>query len=168
MLHATIPDGSCLFRALSYCLFKTEEYHYEIRSLLIRFENINQDIFAKHLPLGQAMKDHIKKICFPSSWGTVLEILDATSYYKIPAYFCCIDNRTKEWIWCCIKPLVANFSIPIVVDCSLPTVPAEINHFELVYWNNTHYDCSISQDTGGISTVPPIIEKKDTVMEEII
>lgn len=35
----TVGDGNCLFRSLSYNLFNTEDYHYELRSLLQRFEN---------------------------------------------------------------------------------------------------------------------------------
>uniref|UniRef100_A0A1X7VK32 OTU domain-containing protein n=1 Tax=Amphimedon queenslandica TaxID=400682 RepID=A0A1X7VK32_AMPQE len=136
VLHSTVPDGNCLFRALSQCLLKTEEHHYEVRNL-VRFENLNWDVFAKHLPLGKSMKDHMTKICFPGSWGTDLEIIAATSHYKIPAYFCSVDNGTKIG-----HPIVCGSNdTEYIIDSSLAEGDiAQLTNLTISEANETEFD----------------------------
>ena len=47
-----------------------------------------------------------------------------------------------------------------------PLVP---NHFELVYIPNQYYECSVSQETGEISTtLPNLTKKKHLFVTEIL
>ena len=156
-------DGNCLFRSLSFCLFDTEDYHSQLRLLLARFENFNQKIFIHHLPQQlhsqeSSVLEHTKHISNLGSWGTDLELLAAATYFQIPVYYCCVDNKTKQWLWNCIQPIASpiELSYPIVVN-SYPERNVAPTHFEIVYWRDTHYDSVVSKETGNASTVPPAI-----------
>ena len=171
----TVGDGNCLFRSLSYSLFHTEEYHYELRSLLLRFENLNKGVFQNHLPQGKTIEVHVKQLSHPASWGTDLEILAATTYFKIPAYFCC-RGTNGEWVWNSfdlVRPS-SQLRYPVIVDASkedCPTFPVmEVapTHFELIYWKNTHYDGIVSKLTGKSSEEPPHIEVVHSYVEKTL
>ena len=41
-VSASVGDGNCLFRSLSYQLVGTEDEHISVRTLAARFENLNQ------------------------------------------------------------------------------------------------------------------------------
>ena len=165
-----LPDGNCLFRSLSFCLFNTEDHHHHLRDLLLWFVNFNQSTFQKHLPSGQTIQDHIKKLSHPCSWGTDLEIIVATTYFQIPTYYCCIESKKKQWVWCCVNPLVpTQFRYPVVVDHTIPNLAEPLtSHFELVYWKNTHYDSIVSKLTGSVSREPPNIEIEHSFVAQVI
>ena len=48
-IKSSQPDGNCLFRCFSYQLLGKEDEHIAVRSLLVRFENLNQETFAPYL-----------------------------------------------------------------------------------------------------------------------
>lgn len=75
--YVTQADGSCLFRAFSHQLFDSEDQHRFIRLLLQRFENLNKKVFSPFLmELNEkTIEAHIRKLDFPSVWGTHIEML---------------------------------------------------------------------------------------------
>ena len=157
-------DGNCLFRSLSYCLFETEDFHSPLRCLLARFENCNEKKFISHLPQQSCSREssileHTKQVSNLGSWGTDLELLAAAMYFQIPVYYCCVDNKTNQWLWNRIQPIASptDLRYPIVVD-SYPERAVAPTHFEIVYWRDTHYDSIISKETGSPSTIPPAIK----------
>ena len=44
-VKAVVEDGNCFFRCLSHILYGHEDNHYEVRSLMVRFDNLNQERF---------------------------------------------------------------------------------------------------------------------------
>ena len=116
---------------------------------------LNQNTFQNNLPSEQTIQDHIKKLSHPCSQRIDLEMLAATIYFQIPTYYCCIDSKKKQWVWCYVNPLVpppTQFSYPVVVDNTFPDLAEPPpSHFELVYWRNTHYDSIVSKMIGIVS-----------------
>ncbi len=57
---------------------------FEVRSLLVRFENLNASIFSPLLTTINApdMNSHIKKLHQPGIWGTHVELLAAATYFR--------------------------------------------------------------------------------------
>lgn len=167
---SSLGDGNCLFRSLSYNLFHTQEYHYELRALLIRFENLNQAKFKGHLKSKLTVLEHVMKLSVSNSWGTDLEILAAASYYQIPAFYCCKNNITREWVWNRIDPVAPSSQLryPLIVDNTFP-IESKPTHFELVYWTNTHYDGIVSKITSRVHTeIPEINVTHDYVFNKVI
>ena len=82
-------DGNCMFRSLSCHIFGHQEEHLATRKLIIEFESLNQQQFAKYLL--EVNKPGIElhlKMGKPFVWGMHIELKAAASYFQIPLYFC--------------------------------------------------------------------------------
>ncbi len=67
-----------MFRCLAHQLFGSPDRHYDVRSLLVRFE-------TKNAPLLMAINSpdfasHIRELLKPTKWGTHVELLAASTY----------------------------------------------------------------------------------------
>ena len=81
-------DGNCLFQSLSHHqLYGSTVRHYDIRSLLVRFENLNSSRFSQILTETNSsdLKSHIHNMLQPGVWGTV-EIMAASTYFQVPIF----------------------------------------------------------------------------------
>ena len=151
-----LGDGNCLFRALSHQLFNTEEHHGFIRLLMQRFENLNSEIFSPFLMSinKPTIKDHIRHIGIPSTWGTHIEVLAVATYFKMPVYIACA-TRNFLCIWQVVKPLQSKLSYPILSqdDRDMPEMES-INHFEIAH-HSAHYDSIVSTTSGNATRTEP-------------
>ena len=78
----------------------------EVRSLLVRFENLNRSFFQSFLTSvnSPSMEEHISGMLWPGTWGNHIEPLAGATYYNIPVYYCC-HNARKGDHWELCKPL---------------------------------------------------------------
>ena len=165
-------DGNCFFRALSFILFNNEDEDYAIRSIIVRFENLNGPVFESRMTTlnEPTFKQHINKMLRPGAWATHIELQAAAAYFQLPIYFCQDPpppNR-MTYCWQVIKPIDApdTFHYPVQVDplfegISLPT------HFEVLYDENWHFSCIVTLD-GNLSTVAPVLDGPVVYAEEVI
>ena len=68
-----------LFRAVAFHTLGDEDKHDDIRTLLVRFKNLNKAVFEnRFIPSGNATSfcDHLKRQLWPGVWGTVTIFLD--------------------------------------------------------------------------------------------
>jgi hypothetical protein len=70
-----LPDGNCMFTALSHQLFGSVEYHLELRQTLLSVIQNNyityEGYWIDHTPHGTVKyEDHVKSLANPGSWGT--------------------------------------------------------------------------------------------------
>jgi len=100
-LHPVKGDGNCMFRSLSNHLLGNEEEHDAVRTLLIRFENLNHHYFEAFLmdKNEPTLKAYISKMCQPSTWGTQIEIEAAACLFQVPVYECLQsqDGEANHW-----------------------------------------------------------------------
>ena len=115
-----------------------EEHHGFIRLLMQRFENLNSEIFSPFLMSinKPTIKDHIRHIGIPSTWGTHIEVLAVATYFKMPVYIACATRNLC--IWQVVKPLQSKLSYPIFSqdDRDMPEMES-INHFEIAHHVST-------------------------------
>ena len=66
-VHMVKGDGNCLFRSISYELFKTEEHHFNVRNNLVWLISCNREEFSKFLlPVNcPTIAEHIKTMGRP-------------------------------------------------------------------------------------------------------
>ena len=63
-----LPDGNCLFRSLSFCLYQTQDRHMEIQSMLVEFIFKNGDHY-KPLLFEDKLTDHLEMMRNPGVGG---------------------------------------------------------------------------------------------------
>ena len=75
-------DGNCLFRALAYFAYGTEELHDTMRRLLVKFVKTNAEIFRLYV-FNQTLEDHIDSMQHNRKWGTQVELIASASLFEM-------------------------------------------------------------------------------------
>lgn len=155
-------DGNCFFRSLSFILFGNEEEHVNVRTLLVRFENLNSEIFKSLMTEVNeiSFEEHIKHIMRPGTWATHVEVKAAATYFQVPVYFCQDPPQHDAYCWHVFMPVRQSKSLryptleeSVYDGISVPT------HFEIKYIQNVHYSCIVCVDDS-LPTVSPVLTGK--------
>ena len=162
-------DGNCFFRSLSYTLFGTEEHHIIVRSILVRFENKNSEVFEQRMTEVNkpSYHEHMLSMLRPDTWATHLEVMAAATYFQRSIYFCEDPPQGDNYCWQVFRPLgpAESFRFPLVSeDADNYSVPT---HFEMVYYKNLHYCCIVQESDGSLSTTPPVLSGKNVFISGI-
>ena len=91
----------------------------------------------------------------PGIWATQVEVVAAATIFKIPIYF--ISTSTTGHKWNVIHPLnnsLLHYPCFLDIDGVALLKPS---HFELLYYENFHYDAVVAADSGRVSTGNPIL-----------
>ena len=83
--HSIIGDGNCLFRALAYIVYGTEDLHAKMRSLLVDFVSKNQPLFQP-LVISGKLEEHIQYMLHSRQWGTQVELQAASTLFQMDLY----------------------------------------------------------------------------------
>lgn len=155
------PDGNCFYRAISYELFGTEEEDSTIRSVISRTEWLNKDVFSTFLiPLGN-MEEHCIGVGTPGTWATQVEVIATATIFRVPVYFCTITSSSEnDCTWNVIHPLNESkyeLRYPVLPDLDRSVVLMKPDHFELLYYENYHYDAIVSIESGKVCLNPPTL-----------
>ena len=99
------------------------------------------------------------------SWATQVEVAAAASVFQVPVYYCKQENN--KYRWHVVKPLTDKHQQPIVKCPELPTLDDNITllkptHFELLYYENSHYDAIVSATTSTAHPTLPTLSKSNS------
>ena len=104
--YNVLPDGNCMFRALSHQLFGTDEFHHQLRQMLLAVIQSNHTIYEpywiEHTTSGIVEFDeHVKSLAKAGSWGTHVELQTTSDCFNIPVYvsssnLCHIANKVGK------------------------------------------------------------------------
>ena len=114
-------DGNCLFRAVAFHTLGDEDKHDDIRTLLVRFENLNKALFESRFipsPNAVSFRDHFKHQLWPGVWGTQVELMANATLFQVPVYCCYTNLSGAKYHWEAIKPIAtpANLRVPEIVE----------------------------------------------------
>lgn len=154
-------DGNCLYRAVSYAITGDQENYSSLKLLLERFENFNSELFSGLLLAvnKQTMREHLRHMGMPNTWGTHIELFAAATYFNIPVYTFIVDPTNLRWE--VFKPLKSqNLCYPVTVD-NEDELFIPPSHIELLYYPDKHYDSIVDLDTEVCSTTTPQITITD-------
>lgn len=71
-----IADGNCFFRAISYSLSYSQDYHHTVRTTLCNHILRNETAFKTFLRTNESsIKSHVSLMMEEGKWATELEIL---------------------------------------------------------------------------------------------
>lgn len=164
--HQIMGDGNCLFRVLSYLVLGEEDYHLQIRNLLVDFTLSNRTIFQKYTTLS-SLEEHASRMKYETIWGTHLEIHAAAAYLQLPVYVCTQRSGTLKYYWECFEPI--PHLLPPNEHYCIDTDTLQIrglHHLEICHSNFCHYDGVVMKD-GLRPTIPPPLDKTVAYFSEL-
>ena len=151
-------DGNCFYSALSFQLFGTQDEDIAVRNVVHRMVLLNKNTFKPFfIP---TLKVHtFEKLCEhnwkPGIWATQVVVAAAT-LFQVPIYFISPSTKTGHK-WNVIHPLTNSLIYyPCYPDIDEAT-PLKPSRFELLYYENLHYDAVVAVDSGRVSTDNPIL-----------
>ena len=149
-MHPIVGDGNCLFRAISYALLRTEDHHRIVRTNVVQLMNLNKSMFSAFLiPTvnSPTIDEQVEHRMLPSVWGTHVELIAAATLFQLPIYFC-THSATNTFSWNVAKPLAhENISFPVIINEEFQQIDRTINHIEVYYHDNCHYDTIVTIDS---------------------
>ena len=151
-------DGNCFYSALSFQLFGTEDEDLAVRNVVYRMVLLNKRIFKPYF-ISTSKVQTFEELCEhnwkPGIWATQVEVVAAATIFQIPIYF--ISPSTTGHKWNAMHPLTNSLihypCFPDIDGVSL----LKPSHFELLYYENSHYDAVVAVDSGRVSTDNPIL-----------
>ena len=168
-LEVSRGDGNCLFRSFSFQLTGNQDNHISVRTLLLRFENLNPSAFQPYLtPINYpTMAEHISHVQKPDVFGTHLEILAIATFYNVPVYYC--QLLRGQYSWHCVEPMRSageSFRVPDLSGSPLEEIRPP-SHFQLSYTLNIHYD-SIVSVTGEVCKDLPHLSSEEVHVSDVL
>ena len=141
-VHDVLPDGNCMFRALSHQLYGSNEHHIYLRSMLLEVIQHNyityQPYWIEDMPWGKVtFAEHVQELACAGSWGTHLELQAISDCFHVTV-FVCSPNAFGIIQWE-RKATPKNHGTIFIPPLSLqPIFPFTHTHVELCY-NSHHY-----------------------------
>ena len=151
-------DGNCLFRCLSLMLFGTQDRHFDVRTILVKFIALNPSYFSAYCH-PSTVKCHVNRMANYSEWGTHTEIFAASLYLKHPIFVAVCKNSVQhEYYWAKYQCLPTPGNDVVFPDQSYGQLPQGIKHsVELCHVMDNHYDCVVLISDKSFSLIPPYI-----------
>ena len=93
------------FLSFLFQLTGNQDNHISVRTLFLRFENLNPSAFQPYLTAINypTMAEHISHVQKPDVFGTHLEILAIATFYNVPVYYC--QLLRGQYSWHCVEPM---------------------------------------------------------------
>ena len=155
-LKKIIGDGNCLFRALAYFIYGTEDFHAVVRQQLVDFVGKNKQVFKPYV-LSGTIDTHLQHMKYNREWGTQVELHAVATLFQ-KKVFVLTDSYggTMKCRWMKYTPLdPINLVYPPDDEC--PRSLDVIDHLELCH-SKSHFDCIVSSIDGELSLVSPTME----------
>ena len=154
-IKRVLPDGNCLFWALSQQLNGFEELHQTLRELLVKFISCNLDSFRCSVTSG-TIESRLESMQRNAQWGTQVEIQAAASLFQVPIYVATNSLVQGVYKWTVFKPQdKSSLMGPDNIHTLLPSLTIK-PRLELCHISNTHYDSIIPMK--GESLPPPPLD----------
>ena len=165
-LDIALPDGNCLFRALSKQMTGDPSNHPQLRKILIDLIASNAQVFGRGWTVNNcSLEEHVANISRLSEFGSHAEIKAAASLTQAPVYVATDSLRTnKECAWTVFTPFPKT-RLNKLDTCRLGFVSESRMWYELAYTNQCHHDGVMPLRTD-IPSTPPII--KQSVLHDTI
>ncbi|XP_062597054.1 uncharacterized protein LOC134258504 [Saccostrea cucullata] len=123
-------DGNCFFRAVSFSLANSEDFHYVIRNAVCEHIIENKEIFQPFLRDGvQSVESHLSftRMSQDGSWATEVEIYATAHLLNIDVY----TFSRESWL---------RFSVAEVEPC----VQSKTEAIYLIHQEQNHYNVVLS------------------------
>ena len=120
-----------------------------------------KDVFSTFLMPAGNMDEHFVCVATLGIWATQVEVVATATIFRVPVYFCLVSSISLNCCrWNDIHPLdEAKYELqyPVLPDLDEFVTLLRPQHFELLYYENYHYDTIVSIDSGKVCLSPPAL-----------
>ena len=93
LAYDVLPDGNCMFRALSHQLYGSDQHHVHVWSMLLEVIESNKIIYQPYLiedtPWGKTtFNEHLQRVTLVGSWGTQVELQAVSDCFNVTVFVC--------------------------------------------------------------------------------
>ena len=162
-LDPALPDGNCLFRALSKQMTGDPSRHAELRQILVRFISQNDHVFGRGWTIDNCPnEDHLAKVRQVGQYGSQAEIKAAASLPKKSIYVATDSLVVGKCMWTAFTPFNAS---ELNFDTGMSFISQPMSWYEIAYTHSCHYDGILPIRTD-VSLAPPPLSR-DTYQHTI-
>ena len=140
-------DGNCLFRALAFLVYGTEDVHIQMRELLADFISRNKVQFAK---LTDKIDEHILKLKYQRVGGECIGV----TLLQLPVYTL-LPNHEGTYKWVIYNPQ-DDTTLDFPLEPPPPRSISSLDHLELINVHSCHYNCIVDLLGHSPLTRPPL------------
>ena len=138
-LDPALPDGNCLFRALSNQMTGDPSRHPELREILTTFISRNPQLFGRGWTITNcSLDEHLAQVTQLGQYGSHAEIKAAASLYQTPIYVATDSLNVNKYVWTVFPPFLPTQLKFDECDRDFITQPRQ--WFEIAYTQGCHYD----------------------------
>ena len=169
-VHNVLPDGNCMFRALSHQLYGNDKHHIEVRKLLkeaiVSNHTVYQPYWIEDMPWGKVtFTEHLERLGIVGNWGTQVELQAISDCLNVTVFVCSANpSGIIRWER---KARPTNYGCISIPPYALQAIfPFTQRHVELSY-SKYHYKSVVPvQRRSGSGPLPPpvIIPRRSDVV----
>ena len=149
--HSILGDGNCFFRALSFIVNDTEDFHSTVRANIVLFAELNSSFFSKYCTSSR-IDTHIQSMKWERVHATQMEAHVAASCLQRTLYIFTEKSGSGEYYWEQFDPIPLQVLKSHSIELCIPMHPSK-THIELCHVNRCHYDV-VTLLNGELSSYP--------------
>jgi hypothetical protein len=92
---AMVDDGNCLFRAVSYQLFRAQTYHSQLRRLAVRHIEEHKSEYMPYFEDDDNFSTYVDRMSTPGTWGDEITLHSLSSHFGVNIHV--ITSTTDNW-----------------------------------------------------------------------
>lgn len=164
-LDPALPDGNCLFRALSKQMIGDPSKHAELREILISFISKNPQAFGRGWTIENCtLEEHLAKVAKLGQYGSHAEIKAAASLCQTPIYVATDSLNVEKCMWTVFSPF-NKAELNELSDSEKKFISQPKLWYEIAYTSGCHYDGILPIRTDCPLRPPPL--SRDTSQQTI-
>lgn len=164
-IDPALPDGNCLFRALSKQMTGDPSKHAELRSILTTFIQINPHLFGSGWTITDCtLQEHLEKVTKVGQYGSHAEIKAAASLCQTPIYVATDSLAVGKCMWTVFSPF-PNERLN-KCDAARKFISQPKLWYEIAYTSGSHYD-GIVPISENCSPSPPTLPRNELPQQPI-
>ena len=92
-VYDVMPDGNCMFCALSHQLYGSDKHHIQVRRIRLEVIQCNHSTYQAYwiedMPWGKVtVREHLQRLADVESWGTQVELQAVSDCFNTTVFVC--------------------------------------------------------------------------------
>ena len=149
-------DCNCLFKALAYIAYGTNNNHATMCQILRVVLCNNRPVLIKYIT-SKTFEQHIATVIRQGAWGNQVELFAAASYYRLPYMYVFSHHTQNQQLSMASLCAWASSQIFYWENCAAPQTNSTITHIELCHTAGNDFGRVLTLNNA-LSSSPPELD----------